>query len=253
MLATVPEEWFTEAEDALLHPERFARFIGIPEPDEYRRLSNSAKVLENRVVPQLLKDLYDKFHYRAVASSQAKGEQEAMALVNFYVVFKYRLWRAEKYRSWEHYLRAVGNEPFSLAASTIKQAVYAIDEAILRGLTLRNTVIALGRVKMATLELLEVPDDKLPGGDINRAAETISALSPGEARGAVADWEERTTFNALSSVYDVKEERLYIEYRRLEFKKDWQRRDLMIAQIEREDADWVCNMLRIPKGRRAYK
>jgi hypothetical protein len=169
------------------------------------------------------------------------------------VILKYKLWKAE-HKTWGEYCQEVSNEPWSISKSSIEHGVSTIDEYLERGMTLRNIIGVLGKAPMAGKAMLEAPQEALPDGDINKAAEIIQALGSDEAGRAVNDWQGKPTFTTLSAVHDEASQTLYLEVRRTEADGRDQRYDYRIEQVDREAAElfWMVR-LKVRTDSRAFK
>lgn len=245
---STPPDWMQEVEEAILHPEQFKWSTDLPagyRPTAFEKQNFT-------IVNAQLIEKFDRFHTRAIAHSVSKGEHEAAALLNFYVIWKYKLWKAE-YKTWESYLEDVTREPWSVSASHIEHKVGAIDDFLERGVTIRNVLMLLGKTPTAATHLLNVPQESLPGGDINKGAETLTALGPDEAGRAVNDWLGKPTYTPLSALHVEESQTLYLEIRRTGSDGREQRFDYQIEQMDREAADWFMARLKVRTQTRVFK
>ncbi len=199
---TYPDGWLEDIEEALAHPERY-KFVGIPDGDEEGDQYNV-------VIPSLLQEEYDRFNTRAVGHSISKGEHEAAALMNFYVVLKYKLWRAEHKRRVD-YLAEVTNQPFSVAQSTIEHYCGHIEDLLTQGMPTRLILTSLGMAKGATARVAKLPEELLPAGGRQQLLETISNLAPAEAHRHLDDIEQRDVMSGVSGIHDSLNNRLILE------------------------------------------
>lgn len=246
-LQTVPDEWLRDIKDALENPDQF-KYTGWGTGDNRIRSNREA----NYVIPAELIRHYDRFQTRALAHSKTKGEHEAAGLLNFFIIYKYRLWRAE-YKSWDEYVRNMATIPFSIAATTIKTGVLDIDKLLGRGMDVDNVIKVMGLTRTAAKMLATVPDEQLPGKNLNAAAGMIVELGPGEAIAAVNDWTGKATYRGLSAIHDATQERLYIEVKRARIDGSWDKLDWQINMIDADAANWVMERCAIPTDRRVFK
>lgn len=246
-IQTVPADWLQDVRDAIENPAQF-KYTGWPVTEDKRIKS----VRENIVIPAILIEQFDRFHSRGVMHSKTKGEHEAAGLLNFYIVWKFKLFLAE-YKSWDEYVRDVTNAPFSISSSSLKQGVSNIDALIQRGTTIDNVISLMGLVPTAARILSDVPNEQIPGGDINSAAEMIIELGSSEAIATVNDWTGKASFTGLNAVHDQVQERLYLEVRRTRIDGSWQRLDWMIQNIDVESATWVMERCGIRSAERVFK
>ena len=247
-ISTIPPEFLADIENALKHPEQF-KYSGWNEGD-----NRIKSVRENTaVIPAVLREDYDRFHSRAMAHSMSKGQHEAAGLLNFYVIWKYKLWRADSYRSWDEYVRDSTNMPFSISATSLKTGVADIHNFVERGMEFGNIINVMGLTRTAARLLTDVPDEQLPGGDINSAAQMIVELGPGEAIAAVNDWTGKQTYHGLSGIHDKTQERCWLEVKRTRIDGAWDRLNFMITDIDAEAANWLMERCQIRGDRRVFK
>lgn len=249
MESSLPEDWIAEAEEAIANPELF-KFTGWENSDEWR--TKRATQITQTVISSVLKEKYDLFSTRALAHSKTKGEHEIAAAINFYIIYKYKLWRAEC-DSWGEYTDYVGSSAFGVSKSTIEHDVLEIEKLLNAGMTFRNIISSMAVAKGATKRLAEVPKELLPGGDINKAAELLSQSSPHEAHKTVDDWELKTKIYANKATFDSTNNRFYFEVKIVKSDGDWKRKDYMIADVEREEAEWLMVRLQVLVKNREYK
>lgn len=247
-IETIPEDWLKDIRDALANPSQF-KYTGWPaEGDPHKK----AKREYDKIIPALLMEQYDRFDSRAKMHSRTKAEHEAAGLLNFFVIWKYSLWKAEC-ESWDEYVRDATNMPYSISASTLKQGVLLINALFDRGMTLDNIIGVMGLTKTAARMLPAVPDEQLPGGDINAAAEIMQELGPSEAIATVTDWTGQRTYHGLSGIHDAAQERLYVEVRRTEASGAYERLDWQVNMIDADAANWFMERLGIAGKNRVFK
>jgi len=247
-IQTVPPDWIADIRSAIEHPEQF-KYAGWPRPGDPHLAS---KREFDRIIPAVLIDQYDRFHSRAMIHSKTKGEHEAAGLLNFFIVWKFKLWRAE-YENWGDYVRDVTNMPHAISATSLHQGVGTINTFIEKGMTVDHVIGVMGLVPTAGMLLKNVDVSQLPGGDINSAAEMIIELGPGEAIAAVNDWTGKATYTGLSAIHDKSQERLYLEVRRSRVDGAWDRMDWMIQSIDAEAANWFMERCGIRGSKRVFK
>jgi hypothetical protein len=226
---TFPDTWLTEIEDAIANPERF-RWAGW---DDNLANSNNWGIndyKENRatLVPAFLRLQYETFHSRAISHSITKGEHEAAALMNFYVVLKYKLWRAEFDTRYE-YLREVTSGPFSVSQSTIEHFCADADKLIQENIPIRQIVTSYGAAKKATARIAQMDEAVVPEGGKLRLLENVAELGPAEANYHLDDIERKDTVKAGTALYDSQTKTLKLEIvvthpMPLGYKGDWQDR-----------------------------
>lgn len=252
---TFPDEWLVDIEDALAHPEKF-RFAGYDDSDKGG--GNKELKAQFAVVPAFLREQYDQFHTRAISHAVTKGEHEAAALINFYVILKYRLWRAEFDTRWD-YLQYVTNQPFAISETKVNHFAADIDKLLERGMEVRVIIESLGMAKGATARLASLPDDKLPGGDINRAGEIISSLSPAEAHRYIDDIEQKDVTAGISGIHDSVNNRFILEvlvtHPMPQGAKDpsKDRHYITCLDCPKEVALWLCEKTHVRKERREFR
>lgn len=249
METSLIEEWVVDIEDALHKPDIF-KFVGFDvDDDSWQRQRGMSKGI---VIPAVLKDKYDQFSTRALAHAKTRGEHEIASLFNFYIIYKYKLWRAEC-DSWSEYTNRIGEMPFGMAKSTLEHGVTDIQRAMLKGLSVREIISSMAVSKGATLRLLELPAEQLPDGDIHKAVELVTNSGPSDAHRTIDDWEQKTKIHALTSQHDSINNRLYFDIRIITPDGAWKRKDYMIADIELEEAEWFLNRISVPKNKRIFK
>lgn len=247
MQSSLPDDWMREVEEAITKPEvfKFATAYGIP---NWHRPDSAPAV----VVPEILREKYDLFHTRALAHSKTRGEHEIAATLNFYIIYKYRLWAAEC-TSWDEYTDYIGNSAFGVAKSTVEHDVLKVKELLDSGMALQSLISGWAVAKGATKRLAGLSQDQLPDGDINKAAELLSQGSSREAHQAVNDWLGIPQIHSTTATHDSALNRLYFEIKIVLPDGDWKRKDYMIADIQKEEADWVMDQLRVKGAYRTYK
>lgn len=248
-----PADWVKDVEDAILHPEQF-KFAGVdPQDPKWHSLPTAVKKTNSVLIRSVLKEKYDLFHSRATAHSLAKGQHEAAAILNFYVIWLYKLWRAE-YDCWQDYLDDVCSAPFSVSASTINHKNEEILKLLNAGAEIRRILIALGNAPTAAGRLADVPLDQLPAGGINQALETVSELSPIEANRHVDDMEMKSSFHCNNATYVSGEGRIYCEFSRTDpgGKRHWFNSIIMDVE-SKEHATWFFAAMRLPGTGKFYK
>lgn len=241
---TLPDDWLVDIEDAIAHPERF-KWVGFDNETEGEKDKQV-------VIPSELREKYDTFHSRAIAHSRTKGEHEIACLFNFYIIWRYKLWRAE-YTNWGEYVEDMSYMPFGVSVSTINHGVLDIDRFIEAGMTVRNLISSYSVAKGATKRLLETPASEMPGQDINKAAEVLSELGPEQANRTVDDWQKKVSMFPLSATHDSQNNRLYWDIRKTFAEGNWVKKDYMIADMERDEAEWFMEKMHIPYSQRTFK
>ena len=250
-ITSTPDEWMAEVEHAILHAEIFRWSTDLPagyKPTNFEKKNFT-------IVNQQLIEKFGIFHDRAVAHSLTKGEHEAAALVNFYVIWKYKLWKAEAehYKTWTGYVQDVSSQPWSVSSSTIEHGVAFIDDALEKGITIRNVIGLLGKTPTAGKALITAPEESVPNKDYNSAAEILTELGPDEAGRAVLDWQGKKAFTGLSAVHDEETQTLYLEVRRTEVNGNWDKLTHTIEQVDKDEAEWIMRNFKIRAAMRAFK
>ena len=244
---TVPSEWLEDIRNAIQHPEQF-KYAGWGEGDNRIKSVREA----NAIIPSQLIFHFDRFHSRAIAHAKTKGQHEAASLLNYYIIWKFFLWRAE-YESWDEYIRDMVSIPFSFGATKIKMSVIYIDKFVERGMEFDNIIKIMGEQPTAAKMLTDVPDEQLPGGDINSAATMLLPLGPSEAIASVNDWTGKQTYHALSAIHDAAQERLYLEVKRTGISGAWDRMDWKVDMIDADAAAWFMERCGVRTERRVFK
>jgi hypothetical protein len=252
---TYPDEWLADIEDALAHPEKF-RFAGY---DELTEPGGIAREQRNIVVPAFLAEQFDLFHSRAISHAVTKGQHEAAALLNFYIVLKYRLWRGGEFHTRLEYIEEVTNQPFSVASSTIDHYCSHIDDLLEQKMPLRLIVNALGMAKGATARVAKMGQEVIPNGNREGLLETISDLSPAEAHRFLDDLEQKDVIAGISANYVEDTSRLVLEvlvtHPMPQGAKDASRDRYYITCLDcpKEVAMWLCEKTHVRATRREFK
>jgi len=185
-----PEKWFGDIKAAIENPEELRYATGA--------------VPSGSVIPLELSNAFENFHVRAIAHAASRGEHEALMYLSFYVIHLKRLWTA-RYRTWESYCDDIESMPYGMSKAGLKTKVTIIGKLLDGGVSIENVVRALSMAPMATGDVVNVPQEKLPAGGLPEAVMgMIETEHPGEAIRYVADLEQRATLKCVAHHWNEK-------------------------------------------------
>ena len=163
----------------------------------------SGAVPSGSIIPLELTDAFNNFHVRAIAHAASRGEHEALMYLSFYVIHLKKLFTANPSTpTWEAYCDWIDAMPYGVSKSSIKARVRDIQDLLDKKMSVENIVRILAIAPMAARALPDVPEEKLPAGGINEAADMIVELGASGGTLYIADLEERTTVACIRHTYN---------------------------------------------------
>lgn len=199
------------------------------------------------IVPKELRDAFEKHDTQARACMITRNQFEAVALMNFYLIWRNQEWRAA-YETWEEYCDDIEREPLGLPKSTLKHKVGDIHNLVEKGAKLDLIMNAIVKQATATHELAMLPEPELPHPDINATLERWAELAPGEAKADLDIALGRTRFVCKEAAYVEQDERFLFTLVVLPPNAERYERDLEIPMVDSVCADYLFDKLK-PKKR----
>ena len=192
--------------------------------------------------------LYDS---RATACLIAKSESEMMAYLNWYVIWKHRLWKAE-HDSWEAYCDRISEQPFGISKSDLKHKVSTIDEGLRRGAAIIHLAQALADKPYAVQQLVKTEDANLPEKSIQDTLVRWQGLNAGEAVADLKLASGKPTIVCREAIHDKQNSQILFKLMVRPPDDPTYERDYVIKAVDEDEGEWIMDRLG-PKKRTIYE
>ena len=214
---------------------------------EIIELLESAQTIISKDTAEAFK-LYDS---RATACLIAKSESEMMAYLNWYVIWKHQLWKAE-HDAWEDYCDGIASQPFGISKSDLKHKIGTIDKGLKRGAEIVALAQALADKPYAVQQMIGTEDANLPEKSVQDTLVRWQGLNAGEA---VADFKlasGKPTIVCREAVHDKQNSQILFKLMVRPPDDPTYERDYVIKAVDEDEGDWIMDRLG-PKKRTVYE
>ena len=203
------------------------------------------------VISKDVAEAFQLYDSRATACLIARSQMEMIAYLNWYVIWKYKLWKAGA-KSWEDYCDEIAQKPFGPSKSDLKHKIGTIDEGLKRGAEIVQLAQALADKPYATQQLVSTDDANLPETSLQATLVRWQGLNAGEAVADLKLASGKPTIVCREAVHDKQNSQILFKLMVRPPDDPTYERDYVVKAVDENEGDWLMDRLG-PKKRIVYE